>query len=56
MVVGLQLRCVRVLKHLAWLRVGSGKVALSRPAHQQVTRPVRRTILESEGKSERTIN
>ena len=29
--VGLQLRCVRVFKHFAWLEVDSVKVALSRP-------------------------
>jgi hypothetical protein len=31
MVVGLQLRCVRVFKRFAWHEAGSGKVALSRP-------------------------
>jgi hypothetical protein len=33
-VVGLLLRSVRVFRQFAWLEVGSGKVALSRPAHQ----------------------
>ena len=32
----------RVFKHFAWLEVGSGKVALSRPTHQRVTRAVGR--------------
>jgi len=27
----------RVFKQFAWLEAGSGKVALSRPAHQRVT-------------------
>jgi len=31
---------LRVFKHFAWLEVGSVKVALSRPAHQRVTRAV----------------
>jgi hypothetical protein len=37
MMVGLPLRGVRVFRQFAWLGVGSGKVALSRPAHQGVT-------------------
>jgi len=32
----------RVFKQFAWLKVDSGKTALSRPAHQQVTQTVRR--------------
>jgi len=28
---------LRVFKHFAWLEAGSGKVAVSRPAHQRVT-------------------
>lgn len=31
---------LRVFKQFAWLGVGSGKVALSRPAHQRVTQTV----------------
>jgi hypothetical protein len=31
---------LRVFKQLAWLEVGSVKLALSRPAHQRVTRAV----------------
>jgi len=42
MVVGLPLRGVRVFKRFAWLEAGSGKVALSRPTHQRVTRAVGR--------------
>jgi len=38
--VGLLLRSVRVFKQFPWLGVGSGKVALSHPAHQRVTRAV----------------
>ena len=34
MVVGLQLRCVRVFKQFMWLGVGSVKVASPRPARQ----------------------
>ena len=30
----------RVFKQFAWFEVGSGKVALSRPTHQRVTRAV----------------
>ena len=33
---------LRVFRHFAWLEVGSGKVALSRPAHQRVTLTVGR--------------
>jgi hypothetical protein len=36
-VVGLPLRGVRVFEQFVWLEVGSGKMALSRPAHQRVT-------------------
>ena len=32
--VGLLLRSVRVFRQVAWLEVGSGKMALSRPTHQ----------------------
>jgi hypothetical protein len=32
--VGLLLRSVRVFREFAWLKSGSGKVALSRPTHQ----------------------
>ncbi len=39
-VVGLPLRGVRVFKQFVWLEVGSGKMALSRPAHQRVTQTV----------------
>jgi len=31
---------LRVFEHFAWLEVDSVKAALSRPAHQPVTRPV----------------
>jgi hypothetical protein len=31
---------LRVFWHFLWLEVGSGKTALSRPAHQRVTRTV----------------
>ena len=31
---------LRVFRRFSWLEVGSGKMALSRPAHQQVTRAV----------------
>ena len=34
MVVGLPLHGVRVFRQFAWLEVGSGKMALSRPTHQ----------------------
>jgi len=33
---------LRVYRHFAWLEVGSGKTALSRPAHQRVTLTVGR--------------
>jgi hypothetical protein len=33
---------LRVFKLFAWLEVGSGKMALSRPTHQRVTPTVRR--------------
>jgi hypothetical protein len=39
--VGLLLRSVRVFEQFAWLEVDSGKMALSRPAHQRVTLAVR---------------
>ena len=32
----------RVFRQVVWLEVGSGKVALPRPAHQRVTPTVRR--------------
>ena len=35
---------VRVFKEFAWLEAGSGKMALSRPAHLRVTRTVGRRI------------
>jgi hypothetical protein len=31
---------LRVFKQFAWLQVGSGKMALSRPTHQRVTQAV----------------
>ncbi len=31
---------LRVFRQFAWLEVGSGKIAFSRPAHPQVTLPV----------------
>jgi len=31
---------LRVFRQFVWLRVGSGKMALSRPAHQRVTHTV----------------
>jgi len=31
---------LRVFRHFAWLEVDSGKMALSRPTHQQVTQAV----------------
>jgi hypothetical protein len=31
----------RVFRHFTWLEVGSGKVALSRPAHQRVSHSLR---------------
>jgi len=37
---------LRVFKHFVWLEVDSGKVALSRPAHQRVTQIVRRQLKE----------
>ena len=33
---------MRVFKRFSWLEVGSGKAALSRPAHQRVTQAVGR--------------
>ena len=36
-------RSLRVFQQFVWLEAGSDKAALSRPAHQPVTRPVRRT-------------
>jgi hypothetical protein len=35
---------LRVFRQFAWLEVGSGKAALSRPAHPRVTQPVRRDL------------
>ena len=35
---------LRVFKHFVWLGVDSGKMALSRPAHQRVTLTVGRLI------------
>jgi hypothetical protein len=35
---------VRVFRQSAWLAVGSGKVALSRPAHLRVTQAVGRFL------------
>ena len=37
---------LRVFGQFAWLGVGSGKMALSRPAHQRVTHTVRHTEAE----------
>ena len=37
----------RVFEEFAWLEVGPGKVASSRPAHQRVTQAVRRTNSKS---------
>ncbi len=34
----------RVFKQVAWLQAGSGKMALSPPAHPRVTHPVGRFI------------
>jgi hypothetical protein len=48
MVVGLLLRSVRVFKQFVRFEVGSGKMALSRSTHQQVTQTVRRHIQLSE--------
>jgi hypothetical protein len=45
--VGLPLRGVRVFKRFVWLGVGSVKAALSRPAHQRVTRTVGRLSLDN---------
>jgi hypothetical protein len=38
---------LRVFGQFAWLEVGSGKIAFSHPAHQRVTRAVRRLISKS---------
>jgi hypothetical protein len=35
---------LRVFRQFVWLGVGSGKMALSRPAHQRVTHTVGRAI------------
>jgi hypothetical protein len=35
---------LRVFRHFAWLEVGSGKMALSRSAHQRVTQTVGRSL------------
>jgi hypothetical protein len=40
--VGLLLCSVRVFKHISWLKIGSGKVALAALTRQQVTRTVGR--------------
>ena len=40
MMVGLLLRSVRVFEQFSWLGIDSDKIALSRPAHQQVTQTV----------------
>jgi len=40
--VGLPLRGVRVFEQFAWLGVGSGKMALFRPAHQHSAGATRR--------------
>ena len=45
--MGLLLRSVRVFRQFAWLEVGFGKVALSRPAHQRVTHTVGHLLLQS---------
>ena len=34
----------RVFRQFPWLKAGSVKIALSRPAHQRVTQTVRRLI------------
>ena len=47
--MGLLLRSVRVFRQFTWLEVGSGKVALSRPAHPRVTLTVRWLISHSRG-------
>ena len=39
----------RVFRQFAWLEVGSGKVALSRPTHQRVTRAVGQTKVNHPG-------
>jgi hypothetical protein len=36
---------LRVFKPFAWLEAGSGKMALSRPAHQRVTQTVGRNAM-----------
>jgi len=48
MMVGLPLRGVRVFEQFLWPKAGSGKAALSRPTHQQVTRAVGRWAMDSE--------
>jgi len=42
----------RVFEQFAWLQVGSGKVALSRPAHQRVTQTVGRLDVITKSKEE----
>jgi len=42
--VGLPHRGVRVFKQFAWLEVGSVKVALSHPTHQNVTHTVGQSL------------
>ena len=53
--VGLLLRSVRVFEQFPWLEAGSVKVALSRPAHQRVTRAVGRQLLHYSGEYVHTI-
>jgi hypothetical protein len=38
---------LRVFRQFTWLEVDSAKVALSRPAHQRVMRPVGHLLLQS---------
>lgn len=45
--VGLLLHSVRIFKQFSWLKAGSVKVAVSRPAHQLVTQIVRQPVLEN---------
>ena len=42
----------RVFRQFFWLKVGSGKVALSRPAHQRVTQAVGRFLAKQKVKEE----
>jgi len=43
---------LRVFKQVSWLEAGSGKAALSRPAHQRVTHTVG-TPLAQQGEKEK---